>query len=359
MGRLSDNLIGKKFGELTVIANSNNNYDGNGKCVPRVICRCSCGNVCEVIKSSLKNGHTKSCGCQKNKIKNIVGKRFGRLVVIKRCDNIEKCICQCDCGNVKEFFVSNITSGKTKSCGCLMSEETSKRVQVDLSGQRFGRLIVVKRYGEKWECVCDCGNIVYVRPDSLTSGNTKSCGCYKSEKTSKLLSSNLCGQIFGKLKVVKRIGTKVDSDGRQSSLWLCQCECGMTKEVSAHDLKSGKISSCGCIVSKGEYEISKILFNKNIKYKKQYTFLDLKSSKGRCLRFDFAVFDDDKLIFLIEYQGIQHFLDRNWFGKQQREVTDSLKQEYCKSNNIKLYQIKFDEDIEQKINEILIEHNIA
>ena len=58
----------------------------------------------------------------------------------------------------------------------------------DLFGQRFGRLTVT-REGERtssgrvrWHCVCDCGNELDVYGPSLKSGNTKSCGCYHSEK---------------------------------------------------------------------------------------------------------------------------------------------------------------------------------
>lgn len=52
----------------------------------------------------------------------------------------------------------------------------------DLTGQRFGRLIVVKRIGSKknkalWLCKCDCGNEVKVDTAGLKTGHTKSCGC--------------------------------------------------------------------------------------------------------------------------------------------------------------------------------------
>lgn len=54
----------------------------------------------------------------------------------------------------------------------------------DLTGKRFGHLIVLVRCGSKnnrtvWACRCDCGNIIEVDTHSLTSGNTKSCGCKK------------------------------------------------------------------------------------------------------------------------------------------------------------------------------------
>lgn len=58
----------------------------------------------------------------------------------------------------------------------------------DLTGQRFGKLVVIKRepnYNKnrsaRWLCVCDCGNQTVVRSGSLLRGGTKSCGCLKRE----------------------------------------------------------------------------------------------------------------------------------------------------------------------------------
>ncbi|WP_204123293.1 alcohol dehydrogenase [Lacticaseibacillus mingshuiensis] len=59
--------------------------------------------------------------------------------------------------------------------------------RIDLTGQRFGRLVAIKDAGydknrsRVWECICDCGNMVLVRGSSLKSGNTKSCGCFERE----------------------------------------------------------------------------------------------------------------------------------------------------------------------------------
>lgn len=57
----------------------------------------------------------------------------------------------------------------------------------DLTGQKFGRLLVLKDAGKRrhsyvvWLCQCDCGNTVEVISDSLRSGNTRSCGCLHDE----------------------------------------------------------------------------------------------------------------------------------------------------------------------------------
>ena len=60
---------------------------------------------------------------------------------------------------------------------------------VDLTGQRFGRLVVKERaendktHHTRWVCVCDCGNYVTVSQANLSSGNTQSCGCFRKENS--------------------------------------------------------------------------------------------------------------------------------------------------------------------------------
>jgi len=61
---------------------------------------------------------------------------------------------------------------------------------INLSGRRFGRLTVLYRVGTKqgsplWLCKCDCGNTKEVIMRSLTTGNTKSCGCIHKQKLAK------------------------------------------------------------------------------------------------------------------------------------------------------------------------------
>ena len=64
---------------------------------------------------------------------------------------------------------------------------------IDLTDKIFERLTVVKHHKKDnngnnyWLCKCDCGNeeLISVRGNSLTFGNTKSCGCLQKENTSK------------------------------------------------------------------------------------------------------------------------------------------------------------------------------
>jgi len=60
--------------------------------------------------------------------------------------------------------------------------------KVDLTGKRFGRLLVMSQsiiYGNrkqiKWDCICDCGNKKTINGESLKNGHSKSCGCFRKE----------------------------------------------------------------------------------------------------------------------------------------------------------------------------------
>ncbi len=118
---------------------------------------------------------------------NLIGQRFGRLIVTKRIAGSRKksakLECICDCGNATKVVTGNLQNGHTKSCGCLRNVS---RVQ-DITGQRFGRLIVLelagitKRGFSKWLCQCDCGRKAAVLSTYLRQKQTISCGCYHTE----------------------------------------------------------------------------------------------------------------------------------------------------------------------------------
>jgi len=95
-------------------------------------------------------------------------------------------LCRCVCG--KEGIVSggHLRNGGSKSCGCLGWQAASLVNSIDMTGRRYGRLVVIKRHeitvcGATWECKCDCGNTTIVIGKSLRRGLTKSCGCLHRE----------------------------------------------------------------------------------------------------------------------------------------------------------------------------------
>lgn len=106
------------------------------------------------------------------------GKKFNKLTVMKRTENKRYYYdCICDCGNIISVSQYNLVSGITKSCKCSFTDRKK-----DLAGMKFGNLTAIRPCGKKnnrtvWLCKCDCGNEIEVVGTSLSSGNTKSCGC--------------------------------------------------------------------------------------------------------------------------------------------------------------------------------------
>lgn len=90
--------------------------------------------------------------------------------------------CLCDCGNKRDVDASSLTIGNSKSCGCYNKERISETKTKDLIGKRFGQLMVLYRVGSTkskkaiWHCLCDCGIEKDIVGRSLLSGYTKSCG---------------------------------------------------------------------------------------------------------------------------------------------------------------------------------------
>lgn len=138
------------------------------------------------------------------KFVDLTGRVFGRLTVIKRVENSKptksnrfglpqyECQCSCDKHTILVVPAGALTTGHTQSCGCLKSIRISEAHLNDLTGKTFGRLIVIKRDDQnanngkaKWICQCSCPShtIISVTGSDLIAGNTKSCGCLKSEVT--------------------------------------------------------------------------------------------------------------------------------------------------------------------------------
>ena len=129
----------------------------------------------------------------------MIGKRFGRLVVIERHHSTPKKVfwrCKCDCGNETVVDGWSLRSGETKSCGCYHREITSS-ARIDMVGKTFGKLTVLEydHTGDRreiyYKCQCECGNVIVTRGSSLRSGHTLSCGCTTKSKTHDLSRSRL------------------------------------------------------------------------------------------------------------------------------------------------------------------------
>lgn len=237
---------------------------------------------------------------------------------------------------------------------------------INLLNQKFGKLTVIKKVqsqgnGARWLCQCDCGSLKEVDANHLRRGNIVSCGCQRSENICKINKENklidLVGQKFGKLTVMSR----ADNIGKQPA-WICHCECGtITHPILGSNLKRGATQSCGCLVSQGEAKIRELLTQHNIKFDTQVKFNDCLSTKNAQLKFDFGIYDDEqKLQYLIEYQGIQHYYEVNWThdSLNERKERDKIKMEYCHKNNIPLIIIPYTKFQTLDINDLILKEDI-
>lgn len=219
--------------------------------------------------------------------------------------------------------------------------ERQSKPRQDLTGQKFNNLIPIEYIkGGKWRCICDCGNTTIVDTRNLKSGHTKSCGCKIKETKNVIDMTNFENE---NIKVLERAG----SDEQQIALWKCECKkCGNIFIARGSHIRDGSIQSCGCVHSKGEQEITKLFIEHNIEFATQYTFPDLIDI--RPLRFDFAVFNNGKLNYLVEYNGKQHYEKAPGQWGESFEILqkhDKMKKDYCKKHNIQLIIIRYDENI--------------
>lgn len=116
----------------------------------------------------------------------------------------------------------------------------------DLTGQTFGRLQAVSRHGSYWLCHCECGTEKLIKSWPLTSGRTRSCGCLFLEvavQKGEARLSDLTDKRFGRLTVIDRAPNMYP----KVTTWNCLCDCGVHVAVASTSLQQGRTNSCGCL----------------------------------------------------------------------------------------------------------------
>lgn len=323
--------------------------------------QCKCGEIFEGNITAIKNGTKRDCGCGVNrrqaeppklkyKYKDCLNKKT-RILFLEDLgynENRKRCVkCQCSCGEEFVEELTKITTGSINSCGCMSNQ---KGKQLHWKGDIIGPHGVVyleerpmKQRGDRlrrralFQCPL-CENTFEAFIEDVASGGIASCRC-------KLGKKDLVGQTFGLLTVVKDTGKR---NRRYETIWLCECECGNSKEVVGKHLIEGHTMSCGCLsMSHGEFLIKQNLDALNIDYIQEYR---LKNNQ----RLDFYL---PKYNVGIEFDGEQHFIENNFFKYSllEQQISDKKKNEYCQEVGIKLIRIPyFDID---KINEEYIVKN--
>lgn len=159
-------------------------------------------------------------------IRNIADQVFGQLTALQvdGKDSTGKTLwkCACACGKETRATMLNLVKGVTKSCGCLRNRPA--RGRLDLTGQRFGRLVALRPAGSlKWLCACDCGAQAEVRTVHLSRSHTRSCGCLTRTEDAAL--STAYRESNGRVAWARRVKAQTAN--------LCEA-CGQPGRLHAH-----------------------------------------------------------------------------------------------------------------------------
>ncbi len=277
----------------------------------------------------------------------IIGKKFGSLTVksqgLNNKYNKKVFICDCDCGT-KDYSVPKIrlTTGKTKSCGC--GRHPISFIPEELVGKKIGKFNVLEYVGKNeksvplLKCKCDCGTIVDVNGYNLKEGQTTNCGCIRKQTLSEMLKSEEIpkGTEVGLLTVLYENGKH---ETQNYYVYKCKCKCGREVDVRATYLRRKLVTSCGqCTTSYNNALVESFLLKLPFEYIPEYKFDDLDGFKA----FDFYI---PELNLCIEYDGEQHYYPINGMGGEEgfkrRIENDEIKNKYCKDNGIELLRIPY------------------
>lgn len=371
--RRFNDLSGNMYGHLTVLYRTDDDVSSSGKVQLKYHCRCDCGNECDVRASRLKAaGDDISCGCRTatkrsrsmtgRGFQDLTGQVFGRWTVVCQAESLVEGSgrkatmwhCRCECGTERDVRAGTLKNGMSKSCGCLKHDTLS--VARELTGRRFGRWTVVGSGGsceqrgravKMWTCRCECGTERDVVEQSLVTGKSVSCGCYRIEKLREVVTyDDLTGRVFNRWTVLSREDDRFYPGGGRAQMWLCRCECGTESLVAAGMLKSGISQSCGCLWgSILEAHVRAYLDSRGYRYVPQQTFDGLVGEGGQSLSYDFLVYKDDEPWLLIECQGEQHFRPVEYFGGEAKfkvqQEHDRRKREYAAVHGLEFLEVLY------------------
>lgn len=189
-----------------------------------------------------------------------------------------------------------------------------------------------------------CGHEYMVQPYNLLRGN----GCAKCAK-----NVNKTHEAFSEQVKVLGSGdyqTVTEYKSRRTSITMEHITCGHQYDVKPSEFLRGR--RCPkCNSSKGELMVESVLREMNVSFVSQLKFSECKNI--RILSFDFGVQDKDgNIVFLIEYDGKQHFEENHFFGGRkefiQRVRNDRIKSNFSKAQGIPLLRISYKQENQEE-----------
>lgn len=213
-------------------------------------------------------------------------------------------------------------------CGCWLVKERDRNPHS-------------KSHETFWICECqNCGTISSVRKTDLDR-KPQFCNNCKGAQ----LRSWKVGDRFGKLTIINK-GSVIN----HHSYVTVQCDCGSDPfQVRLDHLKgqnrNSPTISCGCSrESAGELKIRQLLAQTNLDFQTQYR---IKDENNDILIFDFVIFQNNRIVKCIEFNGQQHYEPIEIFGGEEafkhQQERDARKTVYCAAHQIILQWIPYTE----------------
>lgn len=266
--------------------------------------------------------------------------RIKRFSHFNKDENENYYICTCDCGRETAVKQSSLINGTAIACG-------QRACYANMLNQHYGQWTVIdvnKNFKPKVKARCTCGTEKLVNAADLRNEKSKSCGCSRNNRYKQQAELHV-GETYGRLTIIAPILKKGESAKQNKYYYRCKCECGNEITVAGQHLFSGHTSSCGCLKSSANEQMTKILTKLKIPFKAEYRIAECKDKA--LLPFDFAIFNEaDELIGLIENNGGQHYAEvgRGFYTRAKLDSIrhhDYIKQKFCEDNQIPLLIIPY------------------
>lgn len=219
-----------------------------------------------------------------------------------------------------------------------------------------------------WHICPECDGGWLVRPAGILSGNSKTCtpcsykiraqeATYTEEDVRRILSELSLEWVSGKYE-------------HKDSVLSLRCSCGEIFEKRYSDARSGwnRCPKCALSISTGEQHIKDYLDALSTQYIHQQKFDDLRGKRNMPLSYDFGIYEKEKLVALVEYDGGHHFKPIYSFYKTKEQaekefeaqlLRDRRKNDYAKSIRVPLIRLSghdyknLDANLGEKLKEIL------
>lgn len=267
-------------------------------------------------------------------------KGYDKSVYIKhkKCDHVYK--------TTPSYFISGSRCLKCAheyvgKCNASSAEEFNEKLK-NISN---GKCIALEPYINNAKKIkfknIECGHEFITRPSIVLKGHfCPTCG-YEKGRLKQLKTHE---QFLNEVKVMGEGEYELMEEykGDRTKIKFLHKTCNRTFKMIPSNFIKG-IRCPHCSESKGEHKVYKVLDKLNVEFKREYRIKECK--KKRPLPFDFAIFKENDLKALIEYDGELHYKTARWSNASKRlegsKLSDKIKNDFCSTNNIPLIRIPY------------------